>query len=172
MPFAACMAQLPPIPLPSAMGLPAMPEKSIEAPPPVQAVPSDRTAPGDMDPSRPRDPFWPVGHVPSRVRQVAESEPSGLTAAKTSEPEIVRAVDWGLARSRLDLRGVSRMGRDKTTGKTRFVAVIAGKLAEEGDTVSVVLDGQVYRWKIVSIADGEVSLAKVDVRAVDDSTKP
>jgi hypothetical protein len=40
---------------------------------------------------------------------------------------------------------------------------MAGKLAEEGDVVSVTWDGQTYRWKIVSINAGGVSLVKLDV---------
>jgi hypothetical protein len=62
------------------------------------------------------------------------------------------------------MRGVSSIGRDKTTGKQRFVAVMAGKLIEEGNIVSIAYEGQVYRWRAVSVTATGVQLVKLDVR--------
>jgi hypothetical protein len=42
---------------------------------------------------------------------------------------------------------------------------MAGRLVEDGDTVSIVLDGQVYRWKVVSVSATGVQLVKLDVHA-------
>lgn len=113
-----------------------------------------------------RDPFWPVGYAPRKREKPLPFELSGTGSVKAPEraPE-VKVVAWDQARARLDLRGVSSIGRDKTTGKPRFVAVMAGKLVEEGDTISIAFEGQVYRWKAVSVSAAGVQMVKLDVRA-------
>ena len=113
-----------------------------------------------------RDPFWPVGFVPvssERTPARVVSVP-GIPVAGATEPETIRQPEWEQARQHLNLRGLSSAGRDKITGKPHYVAVMAGRIAEEGDIVSVVYEGRVYRWKVVAIGANGVSLVKLDVR--------
>jgi hypothetical protein len=41
---------------------------------------------------------------------------------------------------------------------------MAGKLIEEGNIVSIAYEGQVYRWRAVSVTATGVQLVKLDVR--------
>ncbi|MEI6150563.1 MAG: hypothetical protein WCS01_15795 [bacterium] len=135
-------------------------------PPPGQIESTVNPSQEGMSAGR-RDPFWPVGYVPPRKPvKLPILEPASTVAVKGRDPEpVVRPVVWEQARAQLDLRGVSSIGHDKTTGKPRYIAAMAGKLVEDGDTVSIVLDGQVYRWKVVSVGATGVQLVKLDVRA-------
>jgi hypothetical protein len=161
------MAQQLPIP-----GMPGKPLSEVSGPDSGMQAPP--TAPGPVDPaaggveegtlSTRRDPFWPVGYVPRKPDKLAVSSPTGPEAVKAVEPEPM-PLEWDQARAQLDLRGVSNVGRDKTTGKPRFVAVMGGKLLEEGNTVSIAYGGQVYRWKVVTVDAAGVQLVKLDVRA-------
>lgn len=113
-----------------------------------------------------RDPFWPVGYVPPKPAPVSSAEAAGTPSGTTpAESEPAKPAEWGQARARLSLRGISSGGRDRQTGKNRFVAVLGGRLVEEGDMVTVSYEGQVYRWKVQSISAKDISLVKVDVRA-------
>jgi hypothetical protein len=112
-----------------------------------------------------RDPFWPVGYVPKVAapdEPVAKgggvAKPSDLATAPVAEP------DWVGARRKLDVRGVSLIGRDKETGKPRYFAVVAGKLVEPGNVVAVTHEDRVYRWKVVDIRPEGVSLSKLEVK--------
>lgn len=118
---------------------------------------------GEPDLERKRDPFWPVGYVPRKP--APPKPPSGAGVVRT-EPEVARPrpVDWDAARKSLDIRGISLIGRDRQSNAPKYLAVIGGKIAESGDTVSVVFDARVYRWKVVSIGPDGISLVKVDAR--------
>ena len=112
-----------------------------------------------------RDPFWPVGYVPPPEKTATRvASVPGTTVVRVPETEVARQPEWDQARRRLNLRGLSSTGRDRISGKPRFVAVMAGRIAEEGDTVSAAFEGQIYRWKVVAIGSNGVSLVKVDVR--------
>jgi hypothetical protein len=142
-------------------------EGSEPATPPPAQMEATVSPPQEGLPVQQRDPFWPVGYVPPRKPvKVPILEFSRAVAVKSRDPEpAVRPVVWEQARAQLDLRGVSSIGRDKTTGKPRYIAAMAGRLVEDGDTVSIVLDGQVYRWKVVSVSATGVQLVKLDVHA-------
>ncbi len=121
-----------------------------------------------MEEGRPlrRDPFWPVGYVPRKPEKLPPVEMTGSGGIKAPDQRSEdKVVAWDQAWARLNLRGVSSLGRDKTTGKPRFVAVMAGKLVEEGDSISIAFEGQVYRWKAVSVSATGVQMIKLDVRA-------
>jgi hypothetical protein len=165
------------MPVPGALGMnPAMPEQATSValqkasgsePAMVSAAVqgevldlptlTDRVATG-------RDPFWPVGYAPVRREKPTASEMAGTATVMTDPGLAAKPVAWEQARAQLDMRGVSSIGRDKTTGKQRFVAVMAGKLIEEGNIVSIAYEGQVYRWRAVSVTATGVQLVKLDVR--------
>lgn len=129
--------------------------------PPVAAPASETTVPRSA-----RDPFWPVGFVPAVPEKVASggTPAAGPAQVSSPEPETTKPLEWDQARQKLGLRGLSSAGRDKVTGKPRYVAVMAGRLAEVGDTVSTAYEGLIYRWKVVAIGSNGVSLVKLDVR--------
>lgn len=139
-------------------GVESQSQPSVEA-----AVPSPVA---DLEvPRVPRDPFWPVGFVPPPEKTpVRGTSAPGTTVTRVPETEAARQPEWDQARRRLNLRGLSSTGRDRISGKPRFVAIMAGRIAEEGDTVSSAFEGQIYRWKVVAIGSNGVSLVKVDVR--------
>lgn len=90
--------------------------------------------------SEPRDPFWPVGWEPPKV---------GLAAADTSPVQAPKPpTQWDEARKLLQVTGLSRRVTD---GK--YFAIVKGiGVVEEGDSVTVIHNGQMYKWKIKSIS--------------------
>lgn len=164
MPAAPPMA---PMPLPGGGAMPS-PVMAADVPGPeaagvARASAADAVLPTGMR----RDPFWPVGYVPKIAVPEAPAakgggvaKPSDLDAA----PAPVAEPDWTGARRKLDIRGVSLIGRDKETGKARYFAVVAGKLVESGNVVAVTHEDRVYRWKVVDIRSEGVSLSKLDVK--------
>jgi hypothetical protein len=115
---------------------------------------------------RVRDPFWPVGYTPKIVNKTVESKAGGASAQAIASvmPERARTPQWDEARRKLDIRGISLIGRDKASGQPKFLAMVAGRLVEEGNVVNVTYEDRVYRWKIVGIGKGGVSFQKLDVR--------
>ena len=164
-------AQDPEVPTPPPslqnMGAPPLQEAAQNpgqpAPAPAEPVPgADSTVSG----SRTRDPFWPVGYAPKVIRKATVGKtglPSGPVAVAVL-PEPARIPQWDEAMRKLDIRGISLIGRDKASGKPKYLAMVAGKLVEEGNVVSVNHDDFVYRWKVVGISTAGVSLNKLDVR--------
>ena len=145
---------------------PLLPEAGL---PPVQTV-ADQTALGEepavVTVARVRDPFWPVGYTPKVVSKSVESK-AGETSAQAIAAvllERARTPQWDEARRKLDIRGISLIGRDKASGQPKFLAMVAGRLVEEGNVVNVTYEDRVYRWKIVGIGKGGVSFQKLDVR--------
>jgi hypothetical protein len=112
-----------------------------------------------------RDPFWPVGYVPRPVVRPGV----GRSVQGPAAPALVQAVaarppNWDEARRRLEIKGVSRIGRDKTSGREMYFADVNGRIAEEGDIVSTTWDGRVYRWRLTQISAAGVQLTKLDSR--------
>lgn len=141
-------AQVPGIPVP---GGPAQP-----APEPVAETAAE--------PGAPRDPFWPVGYVPRPVRISSPAAQAGGRPSETAGMEAPLHPQWDEAKKRLDIRGVSMIGRDKDSNRPRYVAMVAGKLVEEGDKVSINFEGQIYRWKVTGISPSGIGLQKLDRR--------
>jgi hypothetical protein len=102
-----------------------------------------------------RDPFWPPGYAP------AKPKPTKVAAANKPAPVVIP--EWDAARKTLEIRGISRLGQSKEGGE-RYLAIVNGKVVEEGETVSVVWEGRQYRWKVLAIGPKGVSLTKLDVR--------
>jgi hypothetical protein len=148
-------AQMPPMPS-------AFPPEEGDVPVGVVAVPAGE---GEVrDTLKQRDPFWPVGYTPKKVVKPKEKGPGrnpALTPAPV--PELVRLPVWDEARKKLDIRGISLI-HDKNSKAPKYLAMIAGKLVEIGDTVAVKYDERMYRWRVVGISDEGVSLQKMDVR--------
>lgn len=151
--------------------LPVMPDM-MGAPPAPEAVQSNPRQTASVEEAttasviRVRDPFWPVGYTPKVIRKAGEPKPGGApsTSPVAEIPEHARVPQWDEARRKLDIRGISLIGRDKLSGQPKFLAMVAGRLVEEGDVVNVTYEDRVYRWKIVGIGKGGVSFQKLDVR--------
>jgi hypothetical protein len=154
--------------LPSPPDIPAI----IGGPVAPEAVQSDSRQTASVEEAttasvvRVRDPFWPVGYTPKVIRKSGELKAGGASTqgAVAELPEHARAPQWDEARRRLDVRGISLIGRDKANGQPKFLAMVAGKLVEEGNVVNVIYEDRVYRWKIVGIGKGGISFQKLDVR--------
>jgi hypothetical protein len=122
---------------------------------------------GGQDVSKRRDPFWPVGYVPKVVKKapVGPKSPKGTPVSVVEVVESPRVPHWEEAMRKLDIRGVSLIGRDKESGKSKYLAMVTGRLVEEGDVVNVAYSGRIYRWKVTSIGSAGVAFQKLDVRS-------
>ena len=120
-----------------------------------------------------RDPFWPVGYVPRRPEKpaavvAARGNTSSAVPALVPAPPpapVVNPVDWDEARRHLEIRGISRIARDKTSGRAAYFAVVGGRMVEEGDAVNVTWNGHVYRWRVTQIGPAGLQLVKMDTRS-------
>ncbi len=115
---------------------------------------------------RPRDPFWPVGYIPKKVKIAPElKSEAGKPVAGFVEPSqgAAQVPLWDEARKKVDMRGISQI-HDKNTGTPKYLAVVAGRVVEPGDVVSVKYIGRLYRWRVTDISEEGVSLQKLDVR--------
>jgi hypothetical protein len=149
---------------------PSPPIVATAVSPPDQVVVGQTTSGEEavMAPAvRVRDPFWPVGYTPKVVRKSEDPKAGGTSLLKgrvAELPERNHTPQWDEARRKLDIRGISLIGRDKASGQPKFLAMVAGRLVEEGDVVNATYEDRVYRWKIVGIGKGGVSFQKLDVR--------
>jgi hypothetical protein len=84
-----------------------------------------------------RDPFWPVGFVPSSGRPVITGQ---LAPEKGKEP----AGQTGDASGMLRIGGVVKKGGI-------FFATINGSTVKTGEVVAVVSDGEVYKFVVETI---------------------
>ena len=116
---------------------------AISNAPPASAAAEDGT---NTAATQWRDPFWPVGYrpAPDLVRAAA--------AAVTVSPVQSR---WQEARKRLKIQGL-------THDRSRYMAVINGRMVETGDRVGVEMDGVRYRWRVQEITAQGVTLENVD----------
>ncbi len=114
-----------------------------------------------------RDPFWPVGYMPRRVVKPSSglSAPGSSVSTAPAEVALARPPDWDEARRRLEIKGVSRIGRDKASGREIYFADVNGRVVEDGGVVSVVWDGRVYRWRVTQVAPSGLQLVKLDCHA-------
>jgi hypothetical protein len=93
-----------------------------------------------------RDPFWPVGYVPERVKQAE--------VKKTVKPTGLN--DWNGAMKKVVINGVS------SRADNEFFAVINNEVKSVNDTISVSHGGITYTWAIASIKPpGSVKLRRV-----------
>jgi len=119
---------------------PAPPPLAPEPPPPPAGTPP---APAEPPPAEETVPPQP-----------APAEPSAPGPPPRSE------ADWHAARAMVSYRGqVARGGRR--------LAHINGRIYEEYDLLSVILEGVVYRWLIVGIRQFKVDLQRLDARGAD-----
>jgi hypothetical protein len=156
----AAVAQVPDGPQPMRPPLPG--PGPVDAAPVAPAVEAPQGVSGTA-----RDPFWPVGYVPRPIFKPAPGAP-GAAAGPALAPAtaaVARPADWDEARRRLEIKGVSRIGRDRSTGRDRYFADVNGRAVEDGDVVSVTWDGRVYRWRITHISPTGLQLIKLDSRA-------
>lgn len=97
-----------------------------------------------------RDPFWPVGFVPERIKEAM---------AKKESPDRLKptiANDWNKAMKKLVINGVS------SRADNEFFAVINGQVKSVGDTVAITHEGKTYTWAVDGIKPpGSVKLRRV-----------
>lgn len=162
--------QPPPPPAPG----PAMPPDAVPpfaaetAPPAAENLPPDSPAPAadmELDTTRKRDPFWPIGYIPPKP--VAANPTTGAEGHGKTEPATEKPipVDWDAARQGLDIRGISLIGRERQSNAAKYLAMIGGKLVEAGDTVSVAYMSRTYRWRVTAISPDGITLTKLDARS-------
>jgi hypothetical protein len=95
-----------------------------------------------------RDPFWPIGFVPERLKK------ENVKVAEVKKPAV--ANDWSGAMKKVVINGVSSRSNND------FFAVINGNVKSVDDTVSVNHEGIVYTWAVASIKPpGSVKLRRV-----------
>ena len=164
-----------------AVPMPARLAPAEDAPPAVAAVGEPMPAAPELAPAAPvsgtattrvtavrRDPFWPVGFVPKRTDKAlpaaGKGSPTAGNPGGTASQPAPKAVDWEEALRHLDIRGISRVARDRTSGREAYFAVVNGRIVEEGDTVASSWEGRVYRWRVGQITPNGVQLSKLDSR--------
>lgn len=156
---------------PGIPGLPVPPTgesvPNLPVTPGMEAPPLASVDDGDQGVSKSRDPFWPVGYVPKVVKKapVGPKAPGGTPGSGVSVVEPPHVPQWEEAMRKLDIRGISLIGRDKESGKSKYLAMVTGRLVEEGDVVNVAYEGRIYRWKVTGIGPAGVAFQKLDVRS-------
>lgn len=124
---------------------PAETPPKVEPPAPQPAVAAEEELP-------PRDPFWPVGWYPNRPGQ---EEPTNEVAA-VEEPVVKEEPPkWDDAVKKLQIKGVMKT-------PTGYVAMIGGQIVKESETVSVLYEAKLYRWKVRSITSRGVRFEPLD----------
>ncbi len=100
-----------------------------------------------------RDPFWPVGYLPDRIRDAQ------LTDSQRALKSISGNEDWGAAMKGVAINGVS------SRGNSEFFAVINGQVRRVGERVAVSHGGMSYTWVIDGIKPpGSVKLRRISVQ--------
>ncbi|MEI7880638.1 MAG: hypothetical protein WCI95_07155 [bacterium] len=148
-------AQMPPGMAPAESSLEGGGGDGIVTPPDVQGA--------ALDVGKQRDPFWPVGYVPKKIVKIKNNVVGRPSVVAESTPEPARGPLWEEARKKVDIKGISII-HDKHTSTPKYIAMVAGKLVETGDLVTVRYEGHIYRWRVVGITAEGVSLQKLDAR--------
>lgn len=86
-----------------------------------------------------RDPFWPVGYVPKRIK---------TTAPEQTEKVVLPIVnnDWNAAMKKIVINGVS------SRADNEFFAVINGRVKSVGEEVTLTHEGMIYTWAVEEIS--------------------
>ena len=150
-----------------------LPEAAVPTVPVANDVPGSPAGiadqAGGVETGIKRDPFWPVGYAPKITRKVVAggvvSRGSVPVASTPVAPVVPGVTQWDEARRKLDIRGISLLGSDKTTGRPKYMAMVAGHLVEDGNIVTAEYEGRMYRWKVVGISSAGISFQKLDVRS-------
>lgn len=101
----------------------------------------------------------------AREKARLEQAGSAIQRPQTGTPSLDGTVrtsadkaSWAGARQALKVGGI--MG----SSDSGFVAMIQGSLTEAGETVSVVYDDKVFRWRVRAISRDDIALVPLDVR--------
>jgi len=116
--------------------------------------------PSDAQPQSPQpgSPSVTAPRHPPMVRPTSrQSAPSTTTAAPEVDERDRDSGAWAEARKRIEFGGVMTL-EDGT-----HVTLANGEAVREGETVSARYDGNVYMWRIRSIAKGKVDLTPLKV---------
>lgn len=97
-----------------------------------------------------RDPFWPVGYLPAKLKNGAENDSQQRLASASG------STGWSAAMKQVVINGVSsRAGNE-------YVAVINNEVKVVGESVSISYGGTRYTWQVDSITPpGSVKLRRL-----------
>lgn len=99
-----------------------------------------------------RDPFWPLGYVPERIKN-QELEKAETPEASTSNS------NWNEAMMQVVINGVSSRGDNES------FAVINGQVKTAGDSVAIVYQQSTYTWAVESITPpNSVKLRRISIK--------
>lgn len=157
----------PPLAAPEVVASPAVPAESSAGP----AEPRSGATPAEAADPAPspavtgavlRDPFWPVGYVPSS--DPIPAPPVALPGMKPSD--VVRppapVIEWPT----LKVRGVTR-----GAGGREIALVDNVGLAEEGGVIQVKSRGVIYRWRVARIEGSEVKFERLSADPIVDQDR-
>ena len=99
-----------------------------------------------------RDPFWPVGYTPKKIKSVIPSENPKQSSVKVDN-------SWNEAMKKVVINGVS------SRADNAYIAVINGQIKSIGDTITINHGGTIYTWAVDGIEPpGSVKLRRVSAR--------
>ena len=99
-----------------------------------------------------RDPFWPVGYAPKKIKSVIPSENPKQSSVKVDN-------SWNEAMKKVVINGVS------SRADNAYIAVINGQIKSIGDTITINHGGTIYTWAVDGVEPpGSVKLRRVSAR--------
>ncbi len=100
-----------------------------------------------------RDPFWPVGYVPEKIRNAEQAE------VDLEQENLKGNNNWDQAMKQVVINGVS------SRAGSEAYAVINGQIRTVGDTITVNYHRNIYTWAVDRITvPGSVKLRRVSVQ--------
>lgn len=111
--------------------------------------------------AQPRNPFWPVGYTPPVDVPAPPPPPTNIVPSYAEpakpDPLVIERMAAELARK---IRAATKVQAIMKTGDRQF-ASINGRVVAAGDRLEIVVDGQVYRFKITNISASVVNMEPV-----------
>lgn len=144
-----------------AEAVPAEPEAQADgaaaaaADDPASAAPAGAIDLSKLQSEKLRDPFWPVNYEPPPPEPKTPTGPTGVKKPTTPTPVIEEAPRWDEALKTMVVKGVMKIAGGK------YVAMIAGKVVGEGETVCTEYRGRKYCWKIGAVSERGVSFQRL-----------
>jgi len=101
-----------------------------------------------------RDPFWPIGHVPSQ----APTQKTDVAPAQSNP--VISTDTWTLARKTLVINGYTQTALPETNVRRTFVMINRQNYAV-GDTLSITNLNMRFTWRIESLENLNLCLTQV-----------
>ncbi len=105
-----------------------------------------------------RDPFWPVGYIPSTETNVVENVE---TQEEVSQPDLKSdemKLLWDEAQGEIKFSGLS------SAGDGHYYSIINNQMIEQGDTLSIKHKGYVFCWKVKMLDKNGVKLERTEYK--------